>query len=196
LIRSVKGNLFAQVGFESRQLRDEVDVTDIHTDRRTYALTATLAGDRRDASGISNINAALTAGQLDFQNGTAKAADSSTAKTRGGYAKLNVSLARLQGLTQSNSLYVAFNGQIADKNLDPSEQFLSADRLASGPTTWVPSAGLWVRWRLWNCVTTSALLCPGCGRRLRSWTVAWFEFTKISSKQERTLRLFRAPAWA
>jgi hemolysin activation/secretion protein len=123
LIRSVKGNLFAQVGFESRQLRDEVDVTDIHTDRRTYALTATLAGDRRDASGISNINAALTAGQLDFQNGTAEAADSSTAKTRGGYAKLNVSLARLQGLTQSNSLHVAFTGQIADKNLDPSEQF-------------------------------------------------------------------------
>jgi hemolysin activation/secretion protein len=32
-------------------------------------------------------------------------------------------LARLQGLTQSNSLYVAFNGQIADRNLDSSEQF-------------------------------------------------------------------------
>jgi hemolysin activation/secretion protein len=122
-IRSVKGNLFAQIGVESRQLRDEVDVTDIHTDRRTYALTATLAGDRRDAGGISNINAALTAGQLDFQNSTAEAADFSTAKIRGGYAKLNVSLARLQGLTQSNSLYVAFNGQIADKNLDSSEQF-------------------------------------------------------------------------
>jgi hemolysin activation/secretion protein len=122
-IRSVKGNLFAQVGFESRQLRDEVDVTDIHTDRRTYALTATLAGDRRDGSGISNMNASLTAGQLDFQNSIAEAADFSTAKTRGGYAKLNVSLARLQGLTQSNSLYVAFNGQIADKNLDSSEQF-------------------------------------------------------------------------
>jgi len=122
-IRSVKGNLFAQVGLESRQLRDEVDVTDIHTDRRTYALTATLAGDRRDGSGISNMNTSLTAGQLDFQNGTAEAVDFSTAKTRGGYAKLNVSLARLQGLTQSTSLYAAFNGQIADKNLDSSEQF-------------------------------------------------------------------------
>jgi hemolysin activation/secretion protein len=122
-IRSVKGNLFVQVGFESRQLRDEVDVTAIHADRRTYALTATLAGDRRDAGGISNVNAALTAGQVDFQNSAAEAADFSSAKTRGGYAKLNVSLARLQGLTQSNSLYVAFNGQIADKNLDSSEQF-------------------------------------------------------------------------
>jgi hemolysin activation/secretion protein len=122
-IRSVNGNLFVQVGFESRQLRDEVDVTAIHADRRTYALTATLAGDRRDAGGISNVNAALTAGQVDFQNSAAEAADFSSAKTRGGYAKLNVSLARLQGLTQSNSLYVAFNGQIADKNLDSSEQF-------------------------------------------------------------------------
>ena len=83
-VRSLKGNLFAQVGFESRQLQDEVDVTDIHTDRRTYALTATLAGDRRDASGISNMNVSLTAGQVDFQNGTAEAADFSTAKTRGG----------------------------------------------------------------------------------------------------------------
>ena len=122
-IRSVKGNLFAQVGFERRQLRDEVDVTAIHADRRTYALTATLAGDRRDAGGISNVNAALTAGQVDFQNSAAEAADFSSAKTRGGYAKLNVSLARLQGLTQSNSLYVVFNGQIANKNLDSSEQF-------------------------------------------------------------------------
>jgi hemolysin activation/secretion protein len=69
------------------------------------------------------MNASLTAGQLDFQNGTAEAVDFSTAKTRGGYAKLNVSLARLQGLTQSTSLYAAFNGQIADKNLDSSEQF-------------------------------------------------------------------------
>jgi hemolysin activation/secretion protein len=122
-IRSVKGNLFVQLGFESRQLRDEVDVTDIHTDRRTYALTATVAGDRRDSGGISNMNASLTAGRLDFQNSLAEAADFSTAKTRGGYAKLNISLARLQGLTQSTSLYAALNGQIADKNLDSSEQF-------------------------------------------------------------------------
>jgi hemolysin activation/secretion protein len=122
-IRSVTGNLFAQLGFESRQLRDEVDVTDIHTDRRTYALTASLAGDLRDASGISNMNAAVTAGEVDFRNRTAETVDFSTAKTRGAYAKFNLSLARLQGLTESNSLYVAFNGQVADKNLDSSEQF-------------------------------------------------------------------------
>jgi hemolysin activation/secretion protein len=122
-IRSVAGNLFAQVGFESRQLRDEVDVTDIHTDRRTYAMTLTLAGDRRDGGGISNMNAAVAVGHLDFQNDAAEAVDASTSKTRGTYAKLNLSLARLQGLTESNSVYIAFNGQVADKNLDSSEQF-------------------------------------------------------------------------
>ena len=123
LIRSTGGNLFVQLSFDGRQLRDAVDATEIHTDRHTDDLAFTLAGDRRDAGGISNLNVAVAAGHLGFSNDTAALADADSAKTAGTYAKLNLSLARLQRLSESNSLYVSFNGQAANKNLDSSEQF-------------------------------------------------------------------------
>jgi len=123
LIRSIAGNLFAQFAFNVKQLRDETDASDIHTDRHTDALTMTLAGDRRDSLGISNMSLDLSVGHLGFDNEAAEQANSSTARTGGTYAKYTLSLARLQTLSESNSLYVAVNGQAADKNLDSSEQF-------------------------------------------------------------------------
>jgi hemolysin activation/secretion protein len=123
LIRSIAGNLFAQFAFDAKQLRDETDASDIHTDRHTDALTATLAGDHRDSHGISNMSLGLSFGRLGFDNEAAALANASTARTAGTYAKFTLSLARLQALSESNSLYVAVNGQAADKNLDSSEQF-------------------------------------------------------------------------
>ncbi len=123
LIRSIAGNLFAQFAFNAKQLRDETDASDLHTDRHTDALTLTLAGDRRDARGISNMSLDLSIGRLGFDNAAAALANASTAQTSGTYAKYNLSLARLQTLSDSNSIYVAVNGQAADKNLDSSEQF-------------------------------------------------------------------------
>ncbi len=123
LIRSIAGNLFAQFAFNAKQLRDETDVSDIHTDRHTDALTMTLAGDRRDAVGISNMSLDLSVGHLGFDNEAAQTANSSTARTGGTYVKYTLALARLLALSETNSLYIAANGQAADKNLDSSEQF-------------------------------------------------------------------------
>jgi len=122
LIRSTGGNLFMGVAFDSKQLRDEIDASDIHTDRDTNAATLTVAGDRRDASGISNMNFGVSVADLSFMNPAAASADAATAKTRGVYAKITMSVARLQSLTSADSLYVAANGQLASKNLDSSEQ--------------------------------------------------------------------------
>jgi hemolysin activation/secretion protein len=121
-IRSTAGNLFMQIAFDRKQLRDEIDVSDIHTDRDTNALTLTFAGDRRDAGGISNVNLGLSIADLSFENAAAQSADAAAARTRGVYDKLTLSAARLQSLSLSNSLYVALNGQLANKNLDSSEQ--------------------------------------------------------------------------
>jgi hemolysin activation/secretion protein len=123
LIRDVAGNLYAQAAFDSQQLRDEVDATDIHTDRHTNALTLTLAADRRDPYGVFNINATINLGRLGFSDEAAGLKDASSARTSGSYARYTFSLARLQRLSDANSIYLAVNGQAADKNLDPSEQF-------------------------------------------------------------------------
>jgi hemolysin activation/secretion protein len=123
LIRSIAGNLYVQFAFDVKQLRDETDASDIHDDRHTDSLTMTLAGDRRDSSGIFNMNMGLSLGHLAFDNQAADLANAATARTGGTYAKYTLSLARLQALSATNSLYVAVNGQGADKNLDSSEQF-------------------------------------------------------------------------
>ena len=123
LIRSVPGNLFAQFAFDAKQLRDETDAADIHTNRDTNALTMTLAGDDRDSLGISNMNLGVSVGHLGFNNETAELADASSPRISGTYVKYTLSLARLQALSASDSLYVAINAQAADKNLDSSEQF-------------------------------------------------------------------------
>jgi hemolysin activation/secretion protein len=123
LIRSTGGNLFVQLDFDNKRLRDEVDASDIHTERHTNALSADVSGDRRDASGISNLNLRYTYGQLGFDAIGAELADAASARTRGAYQTLALSLARLQGLDAADSLYLAFNGQLANKNLDTSEQF-------------------------------------------------------------------------
>jgi hemolysin activation/secretion protein len=123
LVRSIAGNLFGQFALNAKQLHDETDASDIHSDRHTDALTLTLAGDRRDSPGISNMSLDLSVGHLGFDNEAAELANASTARTAGTYAKYTLSLARLQALSDSNSLYVAVNGQAADKNLDSSEQF-------------------------------------------------------------------------
>lgn len=123
IIRSTQGNLYGQLSLDSKQLRDELGASDIHADRQTNALTTTLAGDERDASGISNMNLGLSLGHLNFDNQDAQAADALGARTRGSYAKFAFSFARLQGFNDSNSLYLAFNGQLADRNLDNSEQY-------------------------------------------------------------------------
>jgi hemolysin activation/secretion protein len=122
-IRSTGGNLYGQLAFDGKQLHDDIDSTGIETNRHTDSLTATLSGDRRDSQGISNMAAGATIGTLGFDNENAELADAATARTRGGYAKFTLSLARLQSLSEQNSLYFAANGQWADKNLDSSEQF-------------------------------------------------------------------------
>ena len=123
LIRSTAGNLYGQLTFDGKQLHDDIDSSGIETDRHTDSLTATLSGDRRDPQGISNMAVGATIGTLGFDNENAELADAATARTRGTYAKFTLSLARLQALSEQNSLYFALNGQWADQNLDSSEQF-------------------------------------------------------------------------
>lgn len=56
--------------------------------------------------------------------------DATTAKTQDEFSKWNVNLSRLQNLTPKDSLYLAFSGQWATSNLDPSEKMI-----AGGPYT-------------------------------------------------------------
>lgn len=122
-IRSVAGNLYGQLEYDHKRLNDNIDVTGIDSNRHTDSWTASLAGDHRDSTGVFNFNVSGTWGKLHFNNPISQFVDMLGPQTRGSYARYNLSLARLQQLSTSNSLYVGFTAQWSSRNLDTSEQF-------------------------------------------------------------------------
>ena len=133
LVRSRDVNLYGQIQYDRLQLRDHVDASAIRTDRHLGNWTASLAGDARDAflsDAVSSWNVGWTSGRVGFDDAAAQLADAGSAKTQGSFSKLNVILARLQTLSPSNGLYLAFSGQWANTNLDSSQKMT-----AGGPYT-------------------------------------------------------------
>ena len=129
-IRNVAGNLYAKIEFDHKRLHDDIDIADIETNRHTNSWTATVAGDQRDATGVTNFNVSGTYGRLYFNNLYAEFADFLGPRTAGSYTKFDFSVSRLQQLDRTNALYFGFSGQSSNKNLDTSEQFY-----LGGPST-------------------------------------------------------------
>ncbi|HEY8026219.1 MAG TPA: ShlB/FhaC/HecB family hemolysin secretion/activation protein [Burkholderiaceae bacterium] len=124
-LRSRSVNLYGQVEYDHKQLKDDVDSTSIHTDRHLDELTASLIGDWRDTSGVNSWNLGLTDGRVNFDNAAAQLADASTAKTQGSFTKWTANINRVQSIDQSNALYFAFSGQWSNTNLDASEKMVA-----------------------------------------------------------------------
>jgi hemolysin activation/secretion protein len=123
LIRAVAGNLYLQLQFDHKDLLDRLDAADIQDFRLTNDVTLTLAGDRRDTWGITNFNVSATLDHVTFTNFAARLADSLGAQTQGVSEHYDFTLARLQQLDQQDGIYLAATGQLASRNLDPSDQF-------------------------------------------------------------------------
>ena len=129
-LRSRSVNLYGQVEYDHKQLKDDIDSTGIQTDRHLDELTASLMGDWRDMYGVNSWNLALMDGRLNFDNAPSQLADAATARTQGSFAKWTANINRVQSINQGNSLYFAFSGQWSNTNLDASEKMV-----AGGPYT-------------------------------------------------------------
>lgn len=133
LVRSREFNVYGQIQHDRLQLRDRIDATAIRTDRTLTSWTASVSGDARDAllaGAINTWNVSWTTGRIDFDDAPAQLADAATARTKGAFSKRNVSLARLQGLSEKSNLYFSLSGQWANGNLDASKKMI-----AGGPYT-------------------------------------------------------------
>jgi hemolysin activation/secretion protein len=122
LIRSRVTNLYGRIQYDTKQLRDHIDIAAIRTDRHLDNWTVTLVGDLPHLGGSNSWNLNWTSGHVGFDDNTAQLADEATAKTQGGFSKWNVSLAHWQKVSQQDSLYFAFYGQWTKTNLDPAEK--------------------------------------------------------------------------
>ena len=123
IIRNTAGNLYAQVEFDHRLLKDDIELAFVHNDRHANVWIATLAGDQRDSTGITNFNVSGSHGKITYTDTLADIIDYLTAQTRGTYTKYTASVSRLQQLNPNNALYFGYSQQWANKNLDTSEEF-------------------------------------------------------------------------
>lgn len=129
LLRTPLFNVYGQLQFDAKKLRDHIDASSIRTDRRLDNLVLSVNGDLRDdllAGGMNMVSLAWTRGRVGFDDAAAAAADAAAARTRGSFSKWNATVARSQGLTARDSLYFSFGAQWADGNLD------SAEKMAAG----------------------------------------------------------------
>lgn len=127
IIRSQNDNLYFQLQYDHMALLDNLNSSDIHDKRHLDNWTGTASGDWRDAALVGAANTwsvGVTDGQVNFDDTNAQISDAGTTQTQGNFAKLDFSYTRLQGFTSLDSLYVAVSGQLANTNLDISQQLV------------------------------------------------------------------------
>lgn len=128
-IRTAEYNLYAQLQYEAKKLRDRVDVGALRTDRHLRNWVVSVNGDQRDSllgGAMSTASLSWTRGRHSFDDAGAAASDAVTARATGAFSKWNINLVRLQGLTPRTALYFSLTGQWSDRNLD------SAEKMAAG----------------------------------------------------------------
>ncbi|WP_413727692.1 ShlB/FhaC/HecB family hemolysin secretion/activation protein [Sodalis sp. RH19] len=125
LIRTRDFSLTAQLQFDDKRLKDDIDLYDYKSNKHSHVVTASLNGTARDnflGGGSNAFSLAWSQGNLTLDNQQDKVLDDQTAKTRGTFQKINPSVVRLQRLTDRISLYGQLQGQWAGGNLDSSEK--------------------------------------------------------------------------
>ena len=125
LIRSRNANLYALASFDAKFLSDEIGLVSQVSDKEIRALTAGLRGDSRDGFGGGGWNAgslSWTSGDLNIEDPFERAVDDATARSQGGFNKLQYAVSRLQTVSGPLSFYGSLRGQVATDNLDASEK--------------------------------------------------------------------------
>lgn len=125
LIRSRDFNLYALAGVDANWFHDRIDLVSGRSDKKSQVASFGLRGDSHDRFGGGGWNvysASWAIGNLDLQSPLDRAADADTARSDGGFSKMDFSVARLQTLSGPLSLYAAVRGQLAFENLDSSEK--------------------------------------------------------------------------
>jgi hemolysin activation/secretion protein len=125
LIRSRDSNLYALAAVDVSWFHDEIDLITGRSDKKSEVVNLGLRGDSHDRLGGGGWNlysASWAIGNLGLQSPLDRAADALTARSDGGFSKIQYSVARLQSVSGPLSLYAAVRGQFAFDNLDSSEK--------------------------------------------------------------------------
>ncbi|WP_428333356.1 ShlB/FhaC/HecB family hemolysin secretion/activation protein [Novosphingobium sp.] len=125
LIRSRSNNLYALINGDSKWFEDKFGSVDTVSHRRTQVVTLGLSGDEHDhfgGGGSTVYSVGIAYGNLDIRDAADRAADDISARSNGGYGKVQYSLSRLQTVIGPLSAFGWVRGQFAFNNLDISEK--------------------------------------------------------------------------
>jgi hemolysin activation/secretion protein len=125
IIRSRNNNLYGQLGYDDKHMVDNAG-GQLKDDKRDHLWNLGLSGDSRDgfgSGGMNSYSATFSSGNLSLDQ-PSLLIDSTSTQTNGSFSKTDYSVSRLQRMTDNFSLYAAFSGQTASKNLDSSEKFI------------------------------------------------------------------------
>ena len=125
LVRSQQANLFLSGSVVGKWF-DNYSGSRLTRNYESTAATLAVSGNWVDAffGGASNqASLSVTSGELRIKDQQSRAADALTAKTDGGFNKLNGAISRSQAVLDWMSFVLSFSGQFAWNNLDSSEKF-------------------------------------------------------------------------
>lgn len=123
LIRGRTFNLYGAIGWDTKQLRDEIASAATTTPRRSDLWDIGLSGDWTGGGGANAFGFAYYGGNLGINDAAATATDAAGANTAGYFHKYTLDYSRRQYLGRGLELNLQFGGQLTDKNLDSSEKF-------------------------------------------------------------------------
>ena len=89
----------------------------------TLGVNGVLLDELGQGSGMTSFSGGLTSGQLNLNGSPTETMDAASTRTAGSFSKLRYVLSRHQQLGSGVSLFAAWTGQWAAKNLDSSEKF-------------------------------------------------------------------------
>ncbi|WP_019868172.1 ShlB/FhaC/HecB family hemolysin secretion/activation protein [Methylovulum miyakonense] len=128
LLRSRVESLYMSFGLAKKLLHDKVGLSGIVTSREAETGTLSLRHERWGSvfgrGSYSNVIAAFTFGNLDYNDPKQEAFNKAGVNTAGDYARLNLDFSGMVSLTPLWSLNatVSLQKALLDKNLDPIEQ--------------------------------------------------------------------------
>lgn len=165
VIRSRMRNLYLNLAYDQKRFENRANfATTSDYDIDVFGLA--LFGNLFDGLGSGGANSAsvnLSRGRVDLGGSPNQAADAATTATQGDFTKLRYSLARQQVITPELSLFAAYAGQWANKNLDSAEKFYlgGANGVRAYPTnegggSAAQLVNLELRWKLPQALTTTA----------------------------------------
>lgn len=126
IVRSRQSNLGLRADVSRLAIEDRNE-REINARRHVDSVTIALHGDDDHhwlGPGLSILDASVTAGSVKVRgNRVYRNLDATTARTDGGFSRVNLSVSRLQGLASRWWLYARAAGQWASGNLDSSQKF-------------------------------------------------------------------------